>query len=71
MEADESAVENDTGWTKGPPYIDAHPIEYREMIYYGNYTLQYCFALLEQGNQTGLEGHHGRGVPQGLRRRRY
>ncbi|HHT71890.1 MAG TPA: hypothetical protein GX016_10070 [Firmicutes bacterium] len=38
-------------------YIDAHPIEYREMIYYGNYTLRYCFNLFEQGGQTGLDGH--------------
>ncbi len=38
-------------------YIDAHPIEYREMIYYGNYTLRYCFTLFEQGGRTGLDGH--------------
>lgn len=38
-------------------YIDAHPIEYREMLYYGSYTLRYCFTLFEKGGQTGLEGH--------------
>ena len=38
-------------------YIDVHSIEYREMIYYGSYTLRYCFSLFEQGGQTGLEGH--------------
>jgi hypothetical protein len=38
-------------------YIDANPIAYREMIYYGQYTLDYCFALFEKGGQTGLEGH--------------
>lgn len=38
-------------------YIEAHPIEYREMIYYGAYTLRHCFTLFEQGGQTGLEGH--------------
>ncbi len=38
-------------------YIDAHPIAYRELIYYGQYTLDYCFALFEQGGQTGLSGH--------------
>lgn len=25
-------------------YIDAHPIEYRELTYYGSYTLQYVFS---------------------------
>lgn len=38
-------------------YIDAHPIEYRELTYYGRYTLQYCFSCFEQGGETGLEGH--------------
>lgn len=38
-------------------YIDAHPIEYRELLYYGRYTLQYCFSRFEQGGETGLEGH--------------
>lgn len=45
-------------WASNPrAYIDAHPIEYREMIYYGSYTLRYCFTLFEKGGQTGLEGH--------------
>ncbi len=38
-------------------YIDAHPTEYRKMLYCGNYTLRYCFSLFEQGGQTGLDGH--------------
>lgn len=38
-------------------YIEAHPIEYRELTYYGRYTLQYCFSRFEQGGETGLEGH--------------
>jgi len=38
-------------------YIEAHKIEYREMIYYGSHTLRYCFTLFEQGGQTGLDGH--------------
>lgn len=38
-------------------YIAAHQAEYRKLIYYGNHTLRYCFALFEQGGQTGLEGH--------------
>jgi len=38
-------------------YIDENSIEYREMIYYGSYTLRYCFSLFEQGGQSGLKGH--------------
>jgi len=38
-------------------YIDLHSIEFRELVYYGRYTLDYCFNLFEQGGQTGLEGH--------------
>lgn len=38
-------------------YIDEHPIEYRELTYYGQYTLCYCFEKFLQGNQTGLHGH--------------
>ena len=37
-------------------YIEAHPIEYRELTYYGRYTLKYCFARFEEGGKTGLEG---------------
>ncbi len=37
-------------------YIEEHFIEYRELIYYGEYTLRYCFGRFEQGNETGLEG---------------
>lgn len=38
-------------------YIDAHPIEYRELTYYGSYTLRYIFSQFLEGNQTGLHGH--------------
>jgi len=38
-------------------YIEAHSIEFRDLVYYGRYTLDYCFSLFEQGGQTGLEGH--------------
>lgn len=38
-------------------YIDEHQMEYQELIYLGEYTLRYCFALFEQGGQTGLKGH--------------
>lgn len=37
-------------------YIDAEPIAYRELLYYGKYTLRYCFNRFQQGNETGLEG---------------
>ena len=37
-------------------YIGEHPIEYRELTYYGQYTLRYCFEKFLQGDQTGLRG---------------
>lgn len=37
-------------------YIEAHPIEYRELTYYGRYTLKYCFARFEESGETGLAG---------------
>lgn len=38
-------------------YINEHIYEYRELIYYGKYTLGYCFDLFEKGDQSGLKGH--------------
>lgn len=38
-------------------YIEEHSIEYRELTYYGLYTLKYCFARFEEGGETGLDGH--------------
>lgn len=38
-------------------YIKEHVAEYRELIYYGKYTLRYCFNLFEKGDQTDLDGH--------------
>ncbi|MDE6053651.1 MAG: hypothetical protein K2G55_07815, partial [Lachnospiraceae bacterium] len=32
------------------------PITYRELIYYGEYTLHYCLNRFLNGNETGLEG---------------
>ncbi len=37
-------------------YIEEHSIEYRELKYYGRYTLKYCFARFEEGGETGLAG---------------
>jgi len=37
-------------------YIEAHPIEYRELTYYGDYTLKYIFTKFLEGEQTGLHG---------------
>lgn len=37
-------------------YIDAHSIEYRELLFYGEYTLRYCFDRFDHGNETGLDG---------------
>ncbi len=38
-------------------YVDAQPIEYRELTYYGQHTLQYCFEKFLQGGQIDLNGH--------------
>lgn len=38
-------------------YIEEHPIEYRELTYYNNYTLRYVFSEFLKGGQTGLKGH--------------
>ena len=38
-------------------YIKARPIEYRELTYYGRYTLKYCFTEFLKGGQTDLRGH--------------
>ncbi len=37
-------------------YIDEHYIEYRELLYYGEYTLRYCSQRFNRGGETGLEG---------------
>jgi len=47
-------------------YIKAHPIEYRELTYYGEYTLRYVFSEFLQGGQTGLKGHIMRAVMDNL-----
>ena len=38
-------------------HTDAQPIEYRELTYYGKYTLQHCFEKFLQGGRTDLQGH--------------
>lgn len=38
-------------------YIEAHPLEFRELLYYGDNTLRYVFTKFLEGGQTGLEGH--------------
>lgn len=37
-------------------YIDKNDIDYRELLYYGEYTLRYCFRRFDRGDETGLEG---------------
>ena len=37
-------------------YIDAHSLEYRELTYYGQYSLNYIFNKFIEGEQTGLRG---------------
>lgn len=36
-------------------YVD--PVKYRELIYYGEYTLRYCLNRFLDGGETGLDGH--------------
>lgn len=56
-------IESSPGTSSGPAdYIGAHPIEYRQLTYYGNYTLQYIFSRFSEGGQTGLRGHLMRAV---------
>ena len=38
-------------------YIEAHPIAYRELTFYGDYTLRYVFAEFLKGGQNDLRGH--------------
>lgn len=38
-------------------YLDAHPLEVRELTYYGDYTLDYIFRRFLEGGQIGLHGH--------------
>lgn len=37
-------------------YIDAHVIEYHELLYFGEYTLRCCIQRFENSGETGLEG---------------
>jgi hypothetical protein len=53
----ETIVSSPAHMSASQAYIDAHVGEYRQLIYLGEYTLRYCFALFQQGGQTGLEGH--------------
>lgn len=47
-------------------YIKAHQVEYRELTYYGDYTLRYVFTEFLKGGQTGLKGHIMRAVMDSL-----
>lgn len=47
-------------------YIDAHPIEYRELTYYGDYSLNYIFSAFLKGGQTDLKGHLMQAVMKAL-----
>ena len=52
------AIESSPAHASNPgDYIREHSIEYRELLYYGQYTLRYCFEQFQQGGQTGLHGH--------------
>lgn len=53
---DEIAASPDQSSNPGD-YLDAHPLEVRELTYYGDYTLNYIFRRFLEGGQTGLRGH--------------
>lgn len=38
-------------------YINAHPLEFRELTYYGMHTLRHAFGEFLKGGQTNLHGH--------------
>lgn len=38
-------------------YINEHEDAWREILHYGDYTLNYCFDRFEEGGQTGLTGY--------------
>ena len=46
-----------TASSRPQDYTASHLSEYKELTYYGNYTLQYIFSEFLEGNQTGLRGH--------------
>lgn len=53
-----SVIESSPLYFSSPgSYIDAHPDEYQELLYYGDITLQYIFSRFLEGDQIGLRGH--------------
>ena len=51
-------IESSPAYSSNPDdYIDEHLIQYRELTFYGRYTLRYCFGQFLQSGQTGLHGH--------------
>ena len=38
-------------------YIAAHEVEYRQLLYYDDYTLRFIFQRFLAGGETGLQGH--------------
>jgi len=58
IEALFETIESSPAYSSRPgDYIEAHPIDYRELTYYGNYTLEYVFRKFLDGDQHGLRGH--------------
>lgn len=49
-------VENPGTGSDVASYIQTHHLTYRELRYYGKYTLQYCFKEFLKGGQTDLRG---------------
>lgn len=52
----DTLMSSPSGSSNPDNYINAHRLEYRELTYYGDYTLRYIFSEFLKGGQTGLKG---------------
>lgn len=52
----DTLMSSPAGSSNPDDYIDAHRLDYRELTYYGDYTLRYIFSEFIKGDQTGLKG---------------
>lgn len=52
-----SVVTPFTASSRPQDYTAGHLSEYKELTYYGSYTLQHIFSQFLEGNQIGLRGH--------------
>lgn len=52
----DTLMSSPAGSSNPDDYINAHRLDYRELTYYGDYTLRYIFSEFIKGSQTGLKG---------------